>query len=107
MELKPCPCGKTPKEVLIYGEDRDKWAFAYGDCCGDWHVEFRMHYLNVGSKEARKLAAEAWNEAPRTDKSPREERLEKALLAIMSAAQEGGTMRDIHSIAREALGEKE
>ena len=67
MSLKPCPCGKTPLTIGIYADDRSKWAFAYGDCCGAWNIEFRANYLRKGSPELTKLAIDAWNEAPRQD----------------------------------------
>ncbi len=62
--LKHCPCGKTPEYLLIdrYGS---KWAFVCGNCCNEWHIEFRLQYNNSDSPEGMKLAIEAWNESPR------------------------------------------
>jgi hypothetical protein len=64
-KLKPCPCGKTPKELsgvpLGGGE---KWAWVCGDCCGEWGIEARLQY--AGGEKAKRLAADAWNDAPRT-----------------------------------------
>lgn len=63
--LKPCPCGKTPKKVYVEEGQSCKWAMVYGDCCGEWNVEFRTQYLKIGSEELHKFAVEEWNEAPR------------------------------------------
>lgn len=65
--LKPCPCGKTPTVINIYDADQGgKWAWCVPDCCNEWHIEFRTHYHAIDSKACMILAAEAWNDAPRT-----------------------------------------
>lgn len=63
--MKPCPCGETPKKIVIEGDDRAKWARCYGDCCGEWIVEYRNNYNRIPSDEAQTLAEQAWNDAPR------------------------------------------
>ena len=64
--LAACPCGKTPQELYIVdGWQGGKWAWAYGGCCGEWHIEFRTGYNDLGSDECKRLAREAWNAAPR------------------------------------------
>lgn len=60
VELKACGCGKTPKELFIYGDDA-KYKWAYGSCCGDWHIEFRTGYHRDGSKELMEAARYMWN----------------------------------------------
>ena len=62
--LKPCPCGQTPKQLFI-ADNGSKWAYTYGDCCNDWHIEFRTFYNPIDSDECMDLAVEAWNCAPR------------------------------------------
>lgn len=64
--IKPCPCGKIPDKIYAVdnGQGR-KWAQAYGNCCGEWSVEFRTEYNEIDSDKCNKLAIEAWNEAPR------------------------------------------
>jgi len=64
MELKPCPCGKVPKKLLIGQRDSDIWTYVSGDCCGIWEVEFSA------SEECMKYAIEAWNDAPRQSTEP-------------------------------------
>ena len=65
-ELAACPCGKTPNELsIVDGGQGGKWAFVYGGCCGEWHIEFRTNYSDFGSQECKRLAREAWNAAPR------------------------------------------
>lgn len=64
-DLKKCPCGSTPKSLQINAQDRDKWAFVSGDCCGEWSIEYRNNYARVPSEESTERAREAWNNAPR------------------------------------------
>jgi hypothetical protein len=59
--LKPCPCGKVP-ELLVIPEGT-KWAQTYGNCCGEWTIEFRSQCKE--GDELMALAIEAWNAAPR------------------------------------------
>lgn len=63
--LAPCPCGETPGTLSIIPGSSSKWAWVCGDCCGDWHIEFRTNYKALDSPECRELALEAWNAAPR------------------------------------------
>ncbi len=66
VELKPCPCGETPKDLAIVDNGQGgKWAEVSGNCCGEWSIEFRTQYFPPDSNECIALAAEAWNEAPR------------------------------------------
>ena len=64
-ELKQCPCGETPKTLLVVRGDTCKWAFVTGGCCNEWHIEFRSNYLDIESPELMVRAEKAWNEAPR------------------------------------------
>lgn len=57
--LKPCPCGKAPHSLHIDGVNQ-KYSYACGSCCGEWHIEFRSNYLDAGA-ELSALACEAWN----------------------------------------------
>ena len=63
-ELKPCPCGETPNELHVDVVAGTKWAYASGDCCDDWSVEFRTGY-ETNQTKLKALAAVAWNETPR------------------------------------------
>lgn len=60
--LNRCPCGRTPSKLHIV-DNGAKWAYAYGHCCGEWHVEFRTMYNPITSPECMELAVEAWNAA--------------------------------------------
>lgn len=62
--LKPCPCGKTPTKVSVIGESRSKRMYVSGNCCGEWHIEFRADY-ETDLARIKALAEKAWNEAPR------------------------------------------
>jgi hypothetical protein len=62
--LKPCPCGKIPDTLLI-ADNGAKWAYAFGDCCNEWHIEFRTAYNPIDSKECMARAVTAWNLADR------------------------------------------
>ena len=65
-ELKTCPCGKTPQELFITdGNQGGKYALVYGDCCGEWQIEFRTDYHPIDSHECKKNAMSAWNYARR------------------------------------------
>jgi len=66
-ELKPCPCGRTPKELCVSDAGQGgKWANVSAmSCCGCWEVEFRTRYHGLDSGRCMEYAIEAWNEAPR------------------------------------------
>lgn len=68
-ELKPCPCGAIPTALsalfVMDGDQGGKYAFAYGSCCGEWHVKFRTDYKDIASSECVEKAIAAWNLAPR------------------------------------------
>lgn len=67
-EIKPCPCGKVPTELFLADANQGmKWAFASGDCCGEWIIEFRTNYATLDSDECKRLALEAWNGTPRAN----------------------------------------
>lgn len=66
MEIKRCPCGMTPKKLIIMDANQGgKWAQVSGDCCGYWEIEFHADYHALDSKECYERAVEWWNEAPR------------------------------------------
>lgn len=78
MELKPCPCGETPTSLTICDAGQGgKWAFVYGDCCCEWHVEFRTQYLSLGSDECMELGIKEWNNAPRATNRSNDHETEK------------------------------
>lgn len=64
-DLLSCPCGKIPDNLGIQPSSTCKWAWVYGDCCGDWNVEFRTEYKPLDSSECMALAIEEWNRASR------------------------------------------
>ena len=69
MNIKPgefasCPCGEIPERLFVT-EQCGHQALVGGNCCGDWHVEFRTKYQAIGSPELTVLALAAWNAAPR------------------------------------------
>ncbi len=64
-KLKPCGCGKTPTKLYITPEGPVKWAYTYGDCCGEWHLKFKTQYHTAGKPECMELAVKAWNQADR------------------------------------------
>ena len=45
--LAACPCGKTPNKLHIAEGNTCKYAFVYGDCCGEWNIEFRTDYFKI------------------------------------------------------------
>lgn len=63
--LAPCPCGKTPTDIAITPGYSAKHAMVTGNCCYEWHVEFRTEYKKEGTGKLYELAVEAWNEAER------------------------------------------
>lgn len=65
MNLKKCPCGKYPDELVIEAGNCCKWSFVYGNCCGSWLVEFRSDCKDLDSEEIYGLAVDAWNYNPR------------------------------------------
>ena len=67
MQIKPCPCGRTPTKLHINAQDRDKWASVSGDCCNEWSIEYRNGYARIPSDESMELALAAWNAATRAE----------------------------------------
>jgi hypothetical protein len=68
MKLKPCFCGEIPTELILMPSDGSyKYAFACGNCCGDWSIEFRTNYKKLESPECMELAIKAWNNSPRQE----------------------------------------
>ena len=64
--LKPCPCGQTPTKLHISETQcSPKWALVAGNCCDEWHIEFRTIKYDMGSDVTYEAAIEAWNDAPR------------------------------------------
>lgn len=67
--LLPCPCGKVPTELHIYGDaHQSKWAMVMGDCCNEWLVEFKNHY-ETDPELIMDNARKAWNTVPRAPTS--------------------------------------
>ena len=66
-ELLPCPfCGETPKTLGINDGEIYRWKRAFGDCCSEWEIEFRVEYADSENQEkVYQLAVEAWNDKPR------------------------------------------
>jgi len=64
VELKPCPCGMTPKNLSLK-DPCLKWAYACGSCCGEWNIEFRTNYDKLDTAECMELAVNEWNRTPR------------------------------------------
>ena len=65
MNLKPCPCGQTPKQLFITQGDSLKYAYVSSYCCGKWRIMFETNYYAFGSVFLMNLAIQAWNDAPR------------------------------------------
>lgn len=66
MELKQCPCGKTPTALNLMGNGQGvKWAWASGNCCSEWWIEFRTGYESLESEKCMEYAIKSWNETVR------------------------------------------
>ena len=63
-EIKPCPCGKTPKSFNMESPPQSKWMMCSPSCCGEWSFEFRAQY-ETDAKALVEKAALAWNYLPR------------------------------------------
>ena len=86
MELKNCPCGKTPKSLLLEHHSAKHW-LAYGDCCNEWIVEVKIPWTAEEDERIR-LASEAWNATPRSTTYPsgcKSESAEKVIAAAKDA----------------------
>lgn len=64
-KLAKCPCGQTPIDLGISEGYITKYADVYGNCCGEWRIEFYTEYSATGSDRCMELAIEAWNNANR------------------------------------------
>lgn len=65
-EIYPCPCGQQPIALMVEIDRDRKRGHTFGDCCGEWIVEFNNNYTADKDKMAEK-ARRAWNRAPRPD----------------------------------------
>jgi hypothetical protein len=59
--LKQCPCGQTPKELIIH--DGLDGSFVGGNCCQEWFYFFDSK--SKDGEELYKLMVEAWNNQER------------------------------------------
>jgi len=66
---KFCPCGRIPSVLQITEQSGSggKYAYVSGDCCGEWEIEFKTNYYDIGSLTCWALAMKAWNAAPRDE----------------------------------------
>jgi hypothetical protein len=64
-DLLPCPCGQTPKELLIEEGYISKYAYVSGQCCNEWEAQFITNYSALDSDECMELAIKRWNSLPR------------------------------------------
>jgi len=69
--LRPCPCGETPEELILVEGSSAGSAFVSGSCCDEWLVEFRTRYydLTADNPEMEKRMVAAWNAAPRKEET--------------------------------------
>jgi len=64
IHLEPCPCGETPKMLMLELNQDRKRGHVFGDCCGEWQIEFNNNY-NVDKEKMADKAKVAWNRATR------------------------------------------
>jgi hypothetical protein len=67
-KLKPCPCGKTPKELHMTEADTFKSRYIGGDCCGDWDIYAKVVYSRSEEDDKELIyerCVEEWNAAKR------------------------------------------
>lgn len=62
--IEPCPCGEQPMNLMLELDKDRRSGHVFGDCCGEWLVEFQNKYNPDKDKMAEK-ARVAWNRAPR------------------------------------------
>lgn len=66
--LRRCGCGQIPKSLHIVADhEQPKYAYVYGGCCGDWHVEFRAGHAYTDSELCMERAIAGWNMANRSE----------------------------------------
>lgn len=74
--LKPCPCGEVPTELLwnLYDEHNDAHFEIFGHCCGKWAITpsfdgiLREVYYECDDAEDESfqdVLRDLWNAAPR------------------------------------------
>ena len=74
-KLLPCPCGETPTELHLDKGATYKWGWVSGNCCNEWHIEFRTVNYQPDSPETMEQAIKYWNDALRaqpSDKLPQD-----------------------------------
>ena len=67
VELAQCPCGVTPKRLVLQDGDTYRWMYITGDCCHEWMLEGRRHrsQLPLDDEINLQLAVDTWNGAMR------------------------------------------
>ena len=65
--LQPCPCGKGVVDLVI-GDPEGGSMYVWSTCCKEWSLEFACTYRK-SSAEAKALARQVWNAAPRQQSS--------------------------------------
>lgn len=85
--LQACPCGQVPAALGVAShEARPKYAYAFGECCGEWHIEFRADYAELGSPEMLARAGDAWNNTQRNARLESMQPVDDAMVARAAAA---------------------
>lgn len=60
--LKRCPCGEVPDEIILIMSSLDSpWRYAMPSCCKKWNIPFKPSGLLGKQNEVNN----AWNDAPR------------------------------------------
>ena len=66
VNIKPCPCGKTPEKLIISEGSTHRWRYVSGDCGCGWETEARIiTYNQPEGYDEYTDCVEAWNELPR------------------------------------------
>lgn len=64
-KFKRCPCGKVPKDLIIFPSVNASWAYVSGSCCEEWCIPFETHFEKFDSDKCREYAEKAWDNASR------------------------------------------
>jgi hypothetical protein len=64
-ELKRCPCGETPDQLVFEPGKSSLHGYVYGDCCGVWGIEFRINGRTYMETRTEDVLRNVWNGAPR------------------------------------------
>jgi len=65
-DLKPCPCGRTPKRLCVAPGSTYRWLYVQGDCGCGWMLKARSTGYKATEESDYEAAVKEWNDMERS-----------------------------------------